>query len=179
MNRPEPTLTAIEEDTTSVTPAESWGEKEVAREIALLEAHVRQDTITKAVDALAALDFVGGDHKQSTVVIPQSVLDELNQSYLDYAMSVIVGRELSVAKAARTLRRLSQRARIILAAQTNLTSLLRLELKAALALRRFDVASRALSAQLLKLKKSAESACFSNPLFAYGPELSEFRHRFR
>ncbi|EOG7777819.1 hypothetical protein N5C69_19060 [Pseudomonas aeruginosa] len=179
MNRPEPTVTAIEEDTTSVASAESWGEKEVAREIALLEAHVRQDTITKAVDALAALDFVARDHKQSTVVVPQCILDELNQSYLDYAMSVIVGRELPVAKAARTLRRLSQRAGMILAARTNLASLLKFELKAALALHRFDVASRALSAQVLTLKKSAESACFSNPLFAYGPELSEFRHRFR
>jgi hypothetical protein len=170
MNCPEPNATAIEENI-SVAPAESWGEKGVAREIALLEAHVRQDKIARIIDeALAATERVKnsvglkGPSKEALV----NIEDELRESYLDYAMSVIVGRALSNFNAIDVIRTLSRKG-------MSLFSRFAHGLSAAIAIHR-------LQRELLtfkSLRKVAEIACNRAPLFAYGPELSEFRHRLR
>jgi hypothetical protein len=54
-------------------------------------------------------------------------------------------------------------------------------LTAALAILRLDQAARnaRISALLLKMLKSANAALYRLPLFAYGAELSEYRHRLR
>ncbi len=170
MNRPKPNTTAIEEST-HASPAEPWGEKEVAREIALLEAHVHEDKIERLIDA--ALAAVGGENSgglkgPSYEILPLNIEDELKQSYLDYAMAVIVGRALPDAKAVKTLRALSRRG-------ISLFSRFSHGISAAIAIHRLQKAALT----FMSLSKAAEIACNRIPLFAYGPELSEFRHRLR
>lgn len=172
MNRPEPIVTAIEENTTSVAPAVSWGEKEVAREIALLEAHVRQDKITNAVDralaVLESLDGLGEAQRLSNDIISDCIEETLREGYLDYAESVIRRGQLCGHEAIDVIRTLSRR---VMASFPHLTS----GLSAALAI--FRIERKTLS--FASLIKAAKTACSRVPLFAYGPELSEFRHRLR
>lgn len=172
MNRPEPTATAIEENTVCVVPAVSWGEKEAAREIALLEAHVRQEKIKSVIDeAIAAVEAHnaprGGEWLHGKI-LPICIEEELHQSYFDYAMSVIVNGHVSSNHAISVLRSLSLRAMAHFRHFAN-------GLSVAMAIFRIKERSRT----FLNLSKAAESACNRVPLFAYGPELSEFRHRFR
>lgn len=180
MNRPEPKMIANEEDASNVAPAESWGEKEVAREIALLEAHVQQDNITCAVNALA---FIverenAGSFVETTLV--GNIEEELRQSYIDYVMSVIDGQALRTTKAIEVIRTQSRRAAEFLSRYRGGLATLRSHgLTVAMAIQRLQRAPRLTSILLLKLRKAANSACFRVPLFAYGPELSEFRHRLR
>lgn len=170
MNRPTPNTTAIEESA-HASPAESWGEKEVAREIALLEVHVHEDRISRliyeAYVAVEANNPVGlkGLHYE---ILPVNIEDELKQSYLDYAMSVIVGRALPDGKAVKILRELSRRGISLFASFAH-------RLSAAIAIDRLQKAALT----FMSLSKTAEIACNRIPLFAYGPELCEFRHRLR
>ncbi len=170
MNRPKPNTTAIEESA-HASPAESWGEKEVAREIALLEAHVHEDRISRLIDeahvAVEANNPVGLKGLRYEI-LPVNIEDELKQSYLDYAMSVIVGRALPDGKAVKTLRELSRRGISLFTSFTH-------RLSAAIAINRLQKAALT----FMSLSKAAEIACNRIPLFAYGPELSEFRHRLR
>lgn len=170
MNRHKPNTTAIEEST-HASPAESWGEKEVAREIALLEAHIHVDAINRLIDeALAAVeaDNPVGLNRRRYEILPANIEDELKQSYLDYAMAVIVGGALPDAKAVKTLRALSRRG-------ISLFTRFAHGLSAAIAIHRLQRAALT----FMRLSKTAEIACNRMPLFAYGPELSEFRHRLR
>ncbi|WP_283188832.1 hypothetical protein [Pseudomonas sp. PMCC200344] len=178
MNRPEPIMTISKEDTSSVAEAESWGEKEVSREIALLEASVHRDTITRTVEALESLDRAGATGELAGNILPVNIEDELKQQYLDYAMSVIVGRALSPHEAVGFLRDASQREMGLYSHRSHLFALCN-GLKAALAIGLLEKAARSAANLLLKLKKASDSACFRIPLFAYGPELSAFRHRLR
>jgi hypothetical protein len=170
MNRPKPNTTAIEESV-NASPAESWGEKEVAREIALLEAHVHEDRISRLIDeahvAVEANNPVGLKGL-SYEILPVNIEDELKQSYLDYAISVIVGRALPDGKAVKTLRELSRRGISLFTSFTH-------RLSAAIAINRLQEAALT----FMSLSKAAEIACNRIPLFAYGPELSEFRHKLR
>lgn len=170
MNRPKPNNTAIEESI-HATPAGSWGEKEVAREIALLEAHVHQDKIHRLIDeALVATqsEKSGGRYGPSKAALLTDIEDELQESYLDYAMSVIVSRSLSSLDAIDTIRTLSRRGMSIFSGFVH-------GLSAAIAIYRLQ---REILT-FMNLSKAAEIACNRVPLFAYGPELSEFRHRLR
>jgi hypothetical protein len=170
MNRPKPNTTAIEESA-HASPAESWGEKEVAREIALLEAHILEDRISRLIDeahVAVEADNPVGLKDLYYEILPVNIEDELKQSYLDYAMSVIVGRALPDDKALKTLRGLSRRG---ISLFTNFAH----RLSAAIAINRLQIAALA----FMSLSKAAEIACNRIPLFAYGPELSEFRHRLR
>jgi hypothetical protein len=176
MDRPEPDMPATDRSASNAAPADSWGEKEVAREIALLEAHLSEERISRAIEnAFAAVEGFadstrsGGLTKEILLV---NLEDEIHQSYLDYAMAVIVGRALPCGKAIRAIQNLSQRAMALFPYLSH-------GLTAALAIHRLTSADKACSALLLKLRKSAESALYGLPLFAYGPELSEFRHRIR
>lgn len=170
MNRPKPNNTAMEENI-RVAPAESWGEKEVAREIALLEAHVHQDKIDRLIDeALAAtgteiLEGLKGPSKEALLT---NIEDELKQSYLDFAASVIVERALSNLEAIDTIRTLSRRGMSIFSGFAH-------GLSAAIAIYRLQKETLT----FMSLSRAAEIACNRIPLFAYGPELSEFRHRLR
>lgn len=178
MNRPEPIMIISKEDASSVAQAESWGEKEVSREIALLEASVHQDNITRTVEALEALDRAETTGELARNILPVNIEDELKQSYLDYAMSVIVGRVYSPHEAVGYIRGLSQREMRLHSRRSHLFALCN-GLTAALAIRLLEKAARSTANLLLKLKKASDSACFRMPLFAYGPELSKFRHRLR
>jgi len=170
MNRPKPSTTAIEESI-HATPAESWGEKEVAREIALLEAHVHQDKIYRLIDeALAATQpeksgALGGPSKEALLT---NIEGELKESYLNYAMRVIVSDALSSLDAIDTIRTLSRRGMSIFSGFAH-------GLSAAIAIYRLQKENLT----FMNLSKVAEIACNRVPLFAYGPELSEFRHRLR
>lgn len=176
MHRPEPDMPAKEGEISNITPADAWGDEKKAREIALLEAHLSEERITRiiekafvSVEGAADSTPVGEIAKES---VHTSIEEALRQSYLDYAMSVIVGRALPCGKAIRNIQTLSRRAMALFPHLAH-------GLSAALAIHRLTCADKACSALLLKLRKSAESAILRLPLFAYGPELSEFRHRLR
>ncbi|MCK9797451.1 hypothetical protein M1B34_06790 [Pseudomonas sp. MAFF 302030] len=194
MNRPETNNPALEEDTDSVSPAASWGEKEEARQIALLEAVVRLDHIHHVIDEITAPKE--GDDDSTLVkgqILPFNLESELRFSYLDYAMTVICGRALDPGKAAGTLRRISRRVSMEPCGligcleyerrcpTLTLRQLQKQALTAALAILRLDQAARnaRISALLLKMLTSANAARYGFPLFAYGAELSEYRHRLR
>lgn len=176
MDRPEPDIPATYRSSSSTALADSWGDKEVAREIALLEVHISEERINRAIEnAFAAVDGVAnsthhGEISKETLQV--NIEDELRQSYLDYAMSVIVGQALPCSKAIRNIQTLSRRAMALFPHLAH-------RLSVALAIHHLASADKACSALLLKLRKFAESALFGLPLFAYGPELSEFRHRHR
>jgi len=173
MDRPEPNMPATDKSTCSAAPADAWGDKEVAREIALLEAHLSEDKVTRAIEkAFAAVEGLSPGSELAKEILPVNIEDELRQSYLDYAISVIVGRALPCDEAIRNIQTLSRRA-------IALFPFLAHRLAAALAIHLLSIAEKACSALLLKLRKSAESALYGLPLFAYGPEVSEFRHRHR
>jgi len=174
MTCPKPNVTAIEEHI-SVAPAESWDEKEVAHEIALLEAHIRQDSIVRLIDEAIAVvaateeaESSGGLNGPSKEVLLTNIDDELKQSYLDYAMSVIVGRTLSSLDAVDAIRTLSRRGMSLFSSFAH-------GLSVAIAINLLQKATLT----FMNLSKAAEIACNRAPLFAYGPELSEFRHRLR
>lgn len=170
MNRPKPNTIALKESA-HASPAESWDEKEIAREIALLEAHVHEERISRLIDeahvAVEANNPVGLEDLRYEI-LPVNIEDELKQSYLDYAMSVIVGRALPDSKAVKTLRELSRRGISLFRSYAHSVS-------AAIAISRLQIAALT----FMSLSKTAEIACNRIPLFAYGPELSEFRHRLR
>lgn len=170
MNCLKPNTTAKEESV-HASPAESWGEKEVAREIALLEAHVHEDRISRLIDeAHAAVEADNPVELKglSYEILPVNIEDELKQSYLDYAMAVIVGRALPDAKAVKTLRALSRRGISLFTSFAH-------RLSAAIAINSLQKAALT----FMSLSKAAEIAGNRIPIFAYGPELSEFRHRLR
>lgn len=170
MNRPKPNTTALEESA-HASPAESWGEKEVAREIALLEAHVHEDRICRLIEeAYVAVEANNpiGPEGLSYETLPVNIEEELRQSYLDYAMSVIIGRALPDYEAVKTLRELSRRGLSLFTSFAH-------RLSAAIAIIRLQIAALT----FMSLSKAAQIACNRVPLFAYGPELSEFRHRLR
>lgn len=170
MNRPKPNTTAPEESA-HASPAESWGEKEVAREIALLEAHVHEDRICRLIEeAYVAVEANNpiGPEGLSYETLPVNIEEELRQSYLDYAMSVIIGRALPDYEAVKTLRELSRRGLTLFKSFAHCLS-------AAIAINRLQIAALT----FMSLSKAAQIACNRIPLFAYGPELSEFRHRLR
>ncbi|MEE4683190.1 hypothetical protein V2K56_26415 [Pseudomonas alliivorans] len=170
MNRPKPNTTAIEESA-HASPADFWGEKEVAREIALLEAHVHEDRISRLIDeshVAVEANNPAGLKGLRYEILPVNIEDELKQSYLDYAMSVIVGRALPGGKAVNNLRELSRRGISLFTSFAH-------RLSAAIAINRLQKAALT----FMSLSKTAEIACNRIPLFAYGPELSEFRHRLR
>jgi len=170
----EPDTPAIDRSASVTAPAESWGEDEIAREIALLQAHLCEEKISRIIDrameALVAVDGVPLDDLSRGR--PADIEEELRQSYLDYALSVIIGRALPYEKAIRNIRTLSRRA---LALFPHLTH----RLSAAASIYQLIQANRACSALFLKLRRFAEAALYGLPLFAYGPELNEFRHRHR
>ena len=170
MNCPKPNITAKEESA-QASPAESWGEKEIAREIALLEAHIQEDRISRLIDEAHAL--VEADNPlelkgRSHTLLPVNIEDELKESYLDYAMAVIADTGLSDAKAVKTLRALSRRGISIFTSFAH-------RLSAAIAINSLQKAALT----FMSLSKTAEIAGNRIPIFAYGPELSEFRHRLR
>uniref|UniRef100_A0A1I8ANV1 Carboxyvinyl-carboxyphosphonate phosphorylmutase n=1 Tax=Steinernema glaseri TaxID=37863 RepID=A0A1I8ANV1_9BILA len=116
------------------------------------EAHVHEDRISRLIDeahvAVEANNHVGLEGLRYEI-LPVNIEDELKQSYLDYAMTVIIGRALPDSEAVKTL--------------------------PAVAINRLQLAALT----FMSLSKAAEIACNRIPLFAYGPELSEFRHRLR
>lgn len=196
MNRPETNNPAREDDADRVVPAASWGEKEEAREIALLDAVISYDTLQRLVEEAAAPEECGETNSTLAHEIrPVNIDDEmLRNSYLDYAMTVIVGRALNPLVAADRLRTLSRRTvgepqglicpfeyGDYYSTPLTLLQLQKQALTAALALLRLTQAARKerISALLLKMLNSANAACYGLPLFAYGPELSEYRHRLR
>lgn len=168
MIRPKPT-TAANEERKAAAPAESWGEKEVAREIALLEAHVHQDFIHQLIDeALAVTESESsGVEGLSKETLLSNIEGELRESYLDYALRVI-SEELSSIDAIDAIRSLSRRGLSVFSRFAH-------GLTAAIAISRLQ--KEILT--FMNLSKAAEVACNRVPLFAYGPELSEFRHRLR
>ncbi|WP_040071845.1 hypothetical protein [Pseudomonas batumici] len=183
MNHPRSELTS-NGGVITYDPAESsWGEKETAREIALLEALVLEDDICRAIET--AFHAVENGHSASEhdpgyrgtgslarEIIPVDVDGEVKQSYLDYAMYVIMDGHVSLSKAVTVLRTLSRRA---LRACPYLSH----RLAAALAIRQITSAQKNLSSLLSRLSQLADAAFYRVPLFADGPELSEFRHRHR
>jgi hypothetical protein len=194
MNRPETNNPALEEDTDSVGPAASWGEKEETRQIALLEAAVRLDHIHHVIDEITAPEEGDeGNTLEKGEIFPISLENELRSSYLDYAMTVICSRELDLGRAAGNLRVISRRISMEPCGflgycdyerrypPLTLRQLQKQALTAALAILRLDQAARnaRISALLLKMLKSANAALYRLPLFAYGAELSEYRHRLR
>lgn len=151
----------------SASPATSWGKKEVAREIALLEAHIYQDKIARLTQE--ALESSEGDLKGGTASIAvRGISKELLQAYDNYARVVISSRTTSFTEAIGAILdslravagHLSGSKYYLSSAET--IRLLKTEL-----------------CKLMSLDKIAETACNRTPLFAYGPELSEFRHRLR
>lgn len=163
MDLPETDMAAAERSNCSVALAAcGWGDRELAREIALLEAHLSEEKIHRTIHII----------KSNNCTLTADIEEELRQSYLDYAMSVIVSGALDCVRATKKLRYFSQRAMAYLPS-------LRHRLTSGLAIQQIVIAQKACAAQLLKLHKSAESAFYNSPLFAYGPELSEFRHRHR
>ncbi len=183
MNRPQPELTSNGGVITYDPAVLSWGEKETAREIALLEALVLEDDISRAIDsACQAVETdrcasehdtgYGGTGSLAREILPVDIEEELRQSYLDYAMSVIIGGEVPLRKAVVVLRTLSRRA---LRACPYLSH----GIAAALAIRQITFAQKNSPSLLSILSQSADAAFYRVPLFADGPELSEFRHRLR
>lgn len=194
MNRPVTDTPALEEDVDSVYSAASWGEKEEARQIALLEAVVRLDNIHTVIDKITASEEGGNRNERSEAPtpLPLNIEDELRQSYLDYAMSVIVGKALDLEEAAGKLRVISRKTvpwtscGLIGGSEfsrhtPSLHEIRKQALTAALAIIRLKQAAKNgwISTLLLKLISSAKAAHCRLPLFAYGPELSEYRHRLR
>jgi len=194
VNRPETDTPALEGDADSVYSAASWGEKEEARQVALLDAVVRLDNIHNVIDKMTASEESGEpiECSEAPRTLPLNIEDELRQSYLDYAMSVIVGKALDPEKAAGKLRVISRKVLswtecgliggCDLSRHTpSLREIQKQALTAALAIIRLKQAAKngRISSLLLKLINSAKAAHCRLPLFAYGPELSEYRHRLR
>lgn len=176
MERPEPNVMTSEEDMSNVAPAVSWGEKELAREIALLEASICEGDLSRSIDELASL--VGSPPAVGDVTVIRTE-EDLRKGYSKYVKTVINGQALALSKAIAAIQEFTRRISEVFSHLECYSSSSKNELTAALAIRRLQISSNATSKLLLRLQKSANSALFRVPLFAYGPELSEFRHRLR
>lgn len=161
MNLPETEISAERSSPGVVQADEGWGDLERRRQIALLEAHLLQERLNHTLDAIEEEHRSGSGAEEST------------QRWINLAVQSIINDVLEdVGIKANALRDFSARARVY-------AHRLRHHLGSALVIRQLQIIKRVCSALLIRLRKAAESALYSLPLFAYGPELSEFRHRYR
>jgi len=168
---PIPDTSVISESANGAAQAGAWGEKEMDREIALLQAHLSEGKINCAIDrAMEALRSIDDATDEiSSKQLNRDIDEELRQCYLDYAMHVVATRCISSKEATGTLRCLVGRASAYIKRFAS-------RLAAAKAIKAIDAASAVL---FQKLRTSADSAFYGLPLFADGPELNEYRHRYR
>lgn len=166
MNCPKSNHLVIEEHESSAS-ATSWGKKEVTREIALLEAHIYQDKIARLTqEALESSENDQGSY--STKITSRGVCKELLETYNDLSLFVIESRTVCFTSAINSILR-------SLRALHRTFSGSKLRLGPAEAIKRLIVEVR----RLVSFGEISEAASNRAPLFAYGPELSDFRHRFR
>lgn len=166
MNCPESNHLVIEEHE-SAASATSWGKKEVTREIALLEAHIYQDKIARLTqEALESSENDQGGY--STKITSRGICKELLETYNELSIFVIQSRVArftsaigSIVSSLRELHRTFSGSK--------------LRLGPAEAIKRLIVEVR----RLVSFGEISQAASNRAPLFAYGPELSEFRHRLR
>lgn len=168
MNPVTSNLEVEHQGSSQASPDVAWGEKEQARQIALLEAHLLEEKIHFIIDRAQLIRADDRSSKQRD----RCIATELYQSYLDYAIAIITGETVPYRSAIKTLQGLSRKAAKYF---PNLTH----RFSAALALHCLKTAQNLFNTLFLKLLVAADTAVKSLPLFLYGPELSEFRHRHR
>ncbi|WP_165677605.1 hypothetical protein [Metapseudomonas otitidis] len=166
MNCPKSNHLVIEEHE-SAASATSWGKKEVTREIALLEAHIYQDKIARLTQE--ALESSENDQgSEAAKIASRGICKELLEAYDDLSLFVVDSRAIQFTDAITaildSLRSLGS---------TFLGSIF--HLGPAEAIKRLTIEIR----RLVSFGEISEAAANRAPLFAYGPELSEFRHRLR
>lgn len=166
MNCPESNHLVIEEHE-SASSATSWGKKEVTREIALLEAHIYQDKIARLTqEALESSENDQGSY--STKIKSRGICKELLETYSDLSIFVIQSRVARITSAISSILRSLRALNRTFSGST-------LHLRSAELIKRLTIEIR----RLVSFGEISEAASNRAPLFAYGPELSDFRHRFR
>lgn len=146
-------------------------EEMLARQIVLLEAHMAQTRINQAKLLISAYETADDPALLE-------VAAELRDSYAEYAAELIHKKALSPRETIQVFKRLHA---ALEAAFANLNSLMggfcRLtDLAIYMVGRRIH---EVLAAILTSLRTASDTAWFRMPLSAYGPELSEYRHRLR
>ncbi len=191
MHCPTPSLSDAEEDFKDLS-ASGWGQKELSREIELLEAVVRRDQvheiIASAVSAIEESCTSGGKSNSKTsrdnpynssAIRVLKGLDpvRLRRSVDRHVGELILNSILSLHEEIEYFRGVSNQLRAAYGGY--LPYALAQRLGIATGLLRLVAELRAASARQLKLEAIALAAVFRVPLFSYGPELSWFRHRLR
>lgn len=169
-------------------PASGWGQKELKREIELLEAEVRRDRFGEDIDsALAQMYFDYSASCSNRSPRRQYCSDSIEvlkgldgvrikrtiSDYVDAALESVFGIEEEIS----FIQGVSNRLRIAYGGYLSLATIHKLGI--ATGLLRLRNKLRAACTEQLKLQTIATAACFRIPLFSYGPELSWFRHRLR
>lgn len=140
------------DDASQLLVVDSWGEQEIAREIELLEAHLREEETAARFQGISleslrhSLYAFEELHRQREERLP----GWLHSYSLDYIFEKIQQSGCRLLSRCFTWLLI----KLIRHLQADLHSLVR-------------------------LMSTSDMACLSYPLSAYGPELSEYRHRFR
>ncbi|UII71401.1 hypothetical protein LVW35_27870 [Pseudomonas sp. HN11] len=143
----------------------------LARQIAFLEAHMAETHISQAKLLISA--YEGSDDPALL-----EIESELRESYADYAGRLIHNKALSPHETVQVIKRLHDALEKAFASLDSFIDGYRRLTH--LAIHLVDRWSHELlSAAILRLRKASDTAWFRVPLFAYGPELSGYRHRLR
>lgn len=148
-----PIIESGNEDASQLLVVDSWGEQEMAREIELLEAHL--------LEGETAARF----YEVSLVSLRHS-LYALEELHLQKGKDQLPGW-LHSCSLDYIFEKIQQSGRRLISRVFTWLLIKRIRQLQA------DLRS------LVRLMSTSDMACLSYPLFAYGPELSEYRHRFR
>lgn len=152
-------------------------QRSLDRQIALLEAHILESKIEKLEAEFS--------HHVRTYGIDRgsyAIQSELQERYVAYALKVIVAKALSHKETVHLLNRISEKLKAFFSYHYDAfgaRALAHLSRAHALFHNTFSAWMRHERVQVLKRIQFSEVASLRVPLFAYGPELSEDRHRFR
>ncbi|MDG9928775.1 MULTISPECIES: hypothetical protein [unclassified Pseudomonas] len=174
MSPHEPDNAAVGESTTDALLDGAWGVRQLRREIALLEAHIQEERVSDALRRAQSLLYVldtKRDDAGRALPSPSTAVDNLADRVVgEFVLSIIQrGGERSLDEAIQRFQEWSLNARGIPSWKRRIAQ----------AIRQIVVARKLCALLVIRLISMSETATTRLPLFAYGPELSEFRHRHR
>jgi len=141
------------DDASQLLVVDSWGEREIAREIELLEAHLLEREVAARFKGVSLESL-----RHSLSALEELHLHKGEDQLPGWLRSYGLGHIFE--KIQQSGRRFISR----------LFTWLLIKL-----IRHLQVGL----CSLVRLMSTSDMACLSCPLLAYGPELSEYRHRFR